>query len=594
MESNSKNLSGIVRELELAADELGAELKSPSCFVIPPTEEGQDELVITLVDPEQSLKRKSEGDHIMANLTGFGNSTATVGGHLNNDSSIPSNNNNPNVTPYLQIIEQPAYNKLRFRYECEGRSAGALVGENTKDKKRTYPTIQIVGYHGPAVVVVSCVEDKAPYRAHPHNLVGKDGICKKGVCSMDINNDEMMCSFQNLGIQCVKRKDAPDSLTQRQMIRVDPFKQGFAHKNSAVNLNAVRLCFQAFLKKGESLTPLPAVVSNTVVDRKVHTDLHIYDQSDDWSSVEGGKKIIILSEKVCKDNIEVRFTQYAEDGTILWHSKAEFGPSAVHKQYAISFLTPPYFDKDIKQPIKVSMYLYKPCENVASEHVEFQYVPIGYYSFSKPMFGLKDNKQATEAKKRSKPQGQQDDLSSGSVLGPRKIPTAQLRHGGGAVTVVEQNNEDNKRRIEERLKEAVVAGGQGRFRGTGIGYDHQIDPATYIPKSECYTLPQLPEHQPEYNQPIYQPQVTFPQPNQPPESSHFISLDNMNISDLVDLGLSANIDSNLNINDVNSKATGHHESQHSKSQPSQLQTPDISGNFNLSDGTLRKNDLNKL
>ncbi|CAB4065202.1 REL [Lepeophtheirus salmonis] len=499
MESNSKNLSGIVRELELAADELGAELKSPSCFVIPPTEEGQDELVITLVDPEQSLKRKSEGDHIMANLTGFGNSTATVGGHLNNDSSIPSNNNNPNVTPYLQIIEQPAYNKLRFRYECEGRSAGALVGENTKDKKRTYPTIQIVGYHGPAVVVVSCVEDKAPYRAHPHNLVASKIL------------------------------------------------QGFAHKNSAVNLNAVRLCFQAFLKKGESLTPLPAVVSNTVVDRKVHTDLHIYDQSDDWSSVEGGKKIIILSEKVCKDNIEVRFTQYAEDGTILWHSKAEFGPSAVHKQYAISFLTPPYFDKDIKQPIKVSMYLYKPCENVASEHVEFQYVPIGYYSFSKPMFGLKDNKQATEAKKRSKPQGQQDDLSSGSVLGPRKIPTAQLRHGGGAVTVVEQNNEDNKRRIEERLKEAVVAGGQGRFRGTGIGYDHQIDPATYIPK------------------------ITFPQPNQPPESSHFISLDNMNISDLVDLGLSANIDSNLNINDVNSKATGHHESQHSKSQPSQLQ-----------------------
>ena len=39
---------------------------------------------------------------------------------------------------------------------------------------------QVVGYKGPAVVVVSCVEDKPPYRTHPHNLVGKDGMCKKG------------------------------------------------------------------------------------------------------------------------------------------------------------------------------------------------------------------------------------------------------------------------------------------------------------------------------------------------------------------------------------------------------------------------------
>ena len=43
-----------------------------------------------------------------------------------------------------------------------------------------YYGFQVVGYKGPAVVVVSCVEDKPPYRTHPHNLVGKDGMCKKG------------------------------------------------------------------------------------------------------------------------------------------------------------------------------------------------------------------------------------------------------------------------------------------------------------------------------------------------------------------------------------------------------------------------------
>lgn len=61
------------------------------------------------------------------------------------------------------------------RYECEGRSAGALHGGKSSGDNKTYPTIQIVGYTGPAVCVVSLVEHEKPYRAHPHNLVGKDG-----------------------------------------------------------------------------------------------------------------------------------------------------------------------------------------------------------------------------------------------------------------------------------------------------------------------------------------------------------------------------------------------------------------------------------
>ena len=46
------------------------------------------------------------------------------------------------------------------------------------------------------MVVVSCVEEKLPYRTHPHKLVGKDGMCKKGVCSMDINSVDMIATFQ--------------------------------------------------------------------------------------------------------------------------------------------------------------------------------------------------------------------------------------------------------------------------------------------------------------------------------------------------------------------------------------------------------------
>ena len=33
-----------------------------------------------------------------------------------------------------------------FRYECEGRSAGALHGVNYNPDNKTYPSIQIIGY----------------------------------------------------------------------------------------------------------------------------------------------------------------------------------------------------------------------------------------------------------------------------------------------------------------------------------------------------------------------------------------------------------------------------------------------------------------
>ena len=75
--------------------------------------------------------------------------------------------------------------------------------------------------------------------------VGKEG-CKKGVCTLHVNNEDMTVEFQHLGIQCVRKKDIEESLKQRSDIRVDPFKQGFKHVEnpSSIDLNAVRLCFQ--------------------------------------------------------------------------------------------------------------------------------------------------------------------------------------------------------------------------------------------------------------------------------------------------------------------------------------------------------------
>merc|ERR1719479_590013 len=121
--------------------------------------------------------------------------------------------------PLVRILEQPASHKLRFRYKCEGRGAGALQGERSSPEKKTFPKIQIVGYKGPAVVVVSCVtHDSEVPKTHPHNLVspasvGREG-CKKGVCTMNVNNEEMSVEFPHLGIQCVRRRDIADALKQ--------------------------------------------------------------------------------------------------------------------------------------------------------------------------------------------------------------------------------------------------------------------------------------------------------------------------------------------------------------------------------------------
>lgn len=81
-----------------------------------------------------------------------------------NQKQLPQSAKNVRKKPYVKITEQPAGKALRFRYECEGRSAGSIPGVNSTPENKTYPTIEIVGYKGRAVVVVSCVTKDSPYR----------------------------------------------------------------------------------------------------------------------------------------------------------------------------------------------------------------------------------------------------------------------------------------------------------------------------------------------------------------------------------------------------------------------------------------------
>ncbi|GJQ77541.1 hypothetical protein Trydic_g20930 [Trypoxylus dichotomus] len=282
--------------------------------------------------------------------------------------------------PRCVIVEQPAQKQLRFRYPCEGRSAGSIPGVGSTPENKTYPTIKITGYKGKAIVVVSCVTKDEPYRPHPHHLVGREG-CKKGVCTVQVPEDTMTVSFQNLGIQCVKKKDIEEALKTREEIRVDPFRTGFSHRNqpTSIDLNAVRLCFQVFLQ-GEQrgrYTDLPPVVSTPIYDKKAMCDLVIVKLSDCVCPVDGGNKdLILLCEKVAKEDIQIRFFE-EKNNEVVWEGYGEFQPNQVHKQTAIAFRPPKYKTLDVIEPVKMFIQLRRPSDNATSAPLAFQMVSLG-------------------------------------------------------------------------------------------------------------------------------------------------------------------------------------------------------------------------
>ncbi|KAL1505253.1 hypothetical protein ABEB36_004857 [Hypothenemus hampei] len=316
--------------------------------------------------------KQSKGGKLSSMLNGGGQV-------LQHTNSSNQNSTRARCAAELEIIEQPASKALRFRYECEGRSAGSIPGASSTPENKTYPEIAIRGYQGNAVVLVSCVTKDSPYLAHPHNLVGKG--CTKGVCTMHVLPENMMrVQFQNLGIQCVKKRDIESSLVKRQQIRVDPYKNGFRHKNSAtsIDLNAVRLCFQAYLpdQEGKMTVPLRPVVSDVIYDKKAIADLSIVGLCSCVSHVNGGTSLILLCEKVAKEDIEIHFFEEDAHGNRVWQEKADFQPSNVHKQTAIMFKTPPYRTLDISEPVRVHIQLYRPSDRMTSEALPFEYLPL--------------------------------------------------------------------------------------------------------------------------------------------------------------------------------------------------------------------------
>lgn len=272
--------------------------------------------------------------------------------------------------PFVEIIEQPKQRGMRFRYKCEGRSAGSIPGERSTDITKTHPTIKVNNYQGPARVRISLVTKDAPHKPHPHELVGKD--CKDGYYEADLSTDRNIHSFQNLGIQCVKKREVEDAIAQRIRTNNNPFNVPVEDLKSDFDLNTVCLCFQVYIRDPtRGLVALPFLVSQPIYDNRAPNtaELKICRVNKNSGTCLGGDEIFLLCDKVQKEDIEVVFAL----GN--WEARGSFSQADVHRQVAIVFRTPAYHDPGIRQPVKVQMQLRRPSDKEVSEPMEFQYLP---------------------------------------------------------------------------------------------------------------------------------------------------------------------------------------------------------------------------
>ncbi|NXF73449.1 REL protein, partial [Sclerurus mexicanus] len=274
--------------------------------------------------------------------------------------------------PYIEIFEQPRQRGMRFRYKCEGRSAGSIPGEHSTENNKTFPSIQILNYFGKVKIRTTLVTKNEPYKPHPHDLVGKD--CRDGYYEAEFGPERRVLSFQNLGIQCVKKKDLKESISLRISKKINPFNvpEEQLHNIDEYDLNVVRLCFQAFLpdEHGNYTIALPPLISNPIYDNRAPNtaELRICRVNKNCGSVKGGDEIFLLCDKVQKDDIEVRFV------LDNWEAKGSFSQADVHRQVAIVFRTPPFL-KDITEPVTVKMQLRRPSDQEVSEPMDFRYLP---------------------------------------------------------------------------------------------------------------------------------------------------------------------------------------------------------------------------
>lgn len=298
--------------------------------------------------------------------------------------------------PHLTIMEQPV-DKFRFRYQSEMHGThGSLMGVNTEKSKKTFPAVKLHGFRGEAKIRCSLFQvDPNRRAAHSHNLVIKSGeIDLNDPHDIDVNEEcNYVAMFQGMGIIHTAKKNIAEELSKKMkkqravdVTRELTLREELQLQKEAtemaktMNLNQVCLCFQAFQvdpTTGQWTQLCEPVYSNPINNMKsaLTGELKICRLSATAGNVDGGEEVFMFVEKVCKNNIKIRFYELDEYDQEVWQDWGVFSEADVHHQYAIAFKTPSYHNKDITEPVEVLMQLYRPRDKCQSEPVPFKYKP---------------------------------------------------------------------------------------------------------------------------------------------------------------------------------------------------------------------------
>ncbi|KAG8450006.1 hypothetical protein GDO86_016624 [Hymenochirus boettgeri] len=330
--------------------------------------------VMDLIFSEVDIEANPQSSSVLAPTPSDILSTVTVSPYVQDPPSSSFALHREGRLPSLRITEQPKQRGMRFRYQCEGRSAGSILGANSTENNKTAPEIEIINCedYKEVSVTVCLVWKDSPYRVHPHSLVGKD--CQYGICQLTLLPQDGIAkhSFSNLGIQCVKKREVEAAVNDRLKLNIDPYNAGKWRLHEEVDLNVVRLCFQVSCttEKGK-VTKIPPVLSQPIYDKKSTntSELKIWRMNRECGRCEGGEEIYILCDKVQKEDIQVIFVDNK------WEGRADFSQADVHRQIAIVVKTPPYRDLHITEPAHVQVFLQRITDGIRSEGVSFVYMP---------------------------------------------------------------------------------------------------------------------------------------------------------------------------------------------------------------------------
>ncbi|KAG7270189.1 hypothetical protein CRUP_016023 [Coryphaenoides rupestris] len=338
---------------------------------------------------------------------------------------------------------------FRFRYGCEGPSHGGLPGASSEKNRKSFPTVKVCNYQGPARVVVQLVTANSSLaHLHAHSLVGKQ--CDKGICIADLPAKDSCISFPNLGILHVTKKNVTKTLEDRMTealrmgynsgVFIHPelnsmqgevrspreltdhqqslIRSAASHQAKDMDLSVVRLMFTAFLPNSDGgfSRRLEPMVSEPIYDSKAPnaSNLKIVRMDRTAGCVTGGEEVYLLCDKVQKDDILVRFFEEDDDG-ITWEAMGDFSPTDVHRQFAIVFKTPKYKDLSLQKPTSVFVQLKRKSDNETSEAKPFTYYPL----ITAPQRAAVDERSDDDSEPDNQPG---EDPDSGGALCPPAQP----------------------------------------------------------------------------------------------------------------------------------------------------------------------------